>query len=102
GAVSLASGKFGGIGRQSEADPSNLAVAAGKPGLVTYLVLAVLAFVRSYALARTRRDSLSLAALAIVTIVFLEWFNGGQYGIALLLWITLGWIDRSWGKERLA
>jgi len=102
GAVSLASGKFGGIGRQSEADPSNLAVAAGMPGLLTYLVLAVLAFVRSYALARTRRDSLSLAALAIVTIVFLEWFNGGQYGIALLLWITLGWIDRSWGKERLA
>jgi hypothetical protein len=102
GAVSLASGKFGGAGRQSEADPSNLALAAGLPGLLTYLVLATLAFVRTYALARTRRDSLSLAALAIVTIVFLEWFNGGQYGIALLLWITLGWIDRTWSREQLA
>jgi hypothetical protein len=102
GAVSLASGKFGGLGKQSEADPSNLAVAAGLPGLLTYLVLATLAFVRTYALARTRRDSLSLAALAIVTIVFLEWFNGGQYGIALLLWITLGWIDRTWSRERPA
>jgi hypothetical protein len=96
GTVSLAAGRFGGVGRQSEADPSNLAIAAGLPGLCAYLVLALLAFVRSYELARARRDALSLAALGIVTIVFLEWFNGGQYGIALLLWVTLGWVDRSW------
>jgi hypothetical protein len=96
GTVSLAAGRFGGTGHQTEADPSNLAVAAGLPGLVAYLVLATLAFVRAYELARARRDALSLAALAIVTIVFLEWFNGGQYGIALLLWLTLGWVDRSW------
>jgi hypothetical protein len=96
GAVSQAAGKFGGTGRQSEADPSNLAIAAGLPGLAVYLVIAVLAFVRAYALARARRDALSLSALAIITIVFLRWFNGGQYGIALLLWITIGWIDASW------
>jgi hypothetical protein len=98
GAVSLAAGKFGGVGRQSEADPSNLAIAAGIPGLAAYLVLAVLAFIRTYSLARARRDALSLSALAIVTVVFLQWFNGGQYGIALLLWVTLGWIDRSWSS----
>jgi hypothetical protein len=95
GAVSLAAGKFGSVGHQSEADPSNLAIAAGIPGLATYLVVAVLAFIRTYSLARRRRDALSLSALAIVTIVFLQWFNGGQYGIALLLWVTLGWIDRA-------
>jgi hypothetical protein len=98
GTVSLAAGKFGGVSRQSEADPSNLAIAAGAPALALYLVLAVLAFIRAYGLARARRDALSMSALAIVTIVFLEWFNGGQYGIALLLWITLGWIDRSWSS----
>jgi hypothetical protein len=96
GTVSQAASKFGGVGRQSEADPSNLAIAAGVPGFATYLVLAILAFVRAYSLARIRRDALALSALAIVTIVFLQWFNGGQYGIALLLWVTLGWIDRSW------
>lgn len=95
GAVSLAAEKFGGTGLQTEADPSNLAVAAGAPGLVAYLVLAVIAFVRTYGLARARRDALSLGALAVVTIVFLQWFNGGQYGIALLLWLTLGWVDRA-------
>jgi hypothetical protein len=95
GAVSLAAGKFGGNGLQTEADPSNLAVAAGAPGLVAYVVLAVLAFVRTYGLARARGDALSLCALAVVTIVFLQWFNGGQYGIALLLWLTLGWVDRA-------
>jgi hypothetical protein len=96
GSVTLAANRFGGVGRQSEADPSNLAIAAGLPGLVTYFVLATIAFVRAYGLARERRDALSLSALAIVTIVFLHWFNGGQYGIALLLWLTLGWIDRAW------
>jgi len=95
GAVSLAASKFGGTGLQTEADPSNLAVAAGVPGLVAYLVLAVIAFMRTYGLARARRDALSLGALAVVTIVFLQWFNGGQYGIALLLWLTLGWVDRA-------
>lgn len=95
GAVSLAASKFGGTGLQTEADPSNLAVAAGLPGLVAYLVLAVIAFMRTYGLARARRDALSLGALAVVTIVFLQWFNGGQYGIALLLWLTLGWVDRA-------
>ncbi|HEY7396825.1 MAG TPA: hypothetical protein VH538_00870 [Gaiellaceae bacterium] len=102
GTVSQAASRFGGVGRQSEADPSNLAIAAGVPGLVTYLVLATLAFVRAYSLARIRRDALALSALAITTIVFLQWFNGGQYGIALLLWITLGWIDRSWILQNAA
>jgi hypothetical protein len=96
GAVSLAADRFGGVGHQTEADPSNLAIAAGIPGLIAYFVLAVLVFIRAYTVAATRRDAPSLAALAIVTIVFLEWFNGGQYGIALLLWITIGWIDRAW------
>jgi hypothetical protein len=95
GAVSLAAGKLGGSGLQTEADPSNLAVATGAPGLVAYFVLAAIAFVRTYGLARARRDALSLSALAVVTIVFLQWFNGGQYGIALLLWLTLGWVDRT-------
>jgi hypothetical protein len=95
GTVSLAAGRFGGVAKQSEADPSNLAIAAGVPGLLCYLVLAVIAFVRAYSLALARRDALALSALAIVTIVFLQWFNGGQYGIALVLWLTLGWIDRS-------
>jgi hypothetical protein len=95
GAVSLAASKFGGTGLQTEADPSNLAVAAGVPGLAVYVVLAVIAFVRTYGLARARGDALSLGALAVVTIVFLQWFNGGQYGIALLLWLTLGWVDRA-------
>jgi hypothetical protein len=101
GAVSLAADRFGGTGFQTEADPSNLAVAAGIPGLAAYLVLAVVAFVRTYGLARARRDALSLGALAVVTIVFLQWFNGGQYGIALLLWLTLGWVDRASTERRL-
>lgn len=95
GTVSQAAAKFGGVGRQSEADPSNLALAAGVVGVAMYVVLGVIALTRAYALARMRRDALSLAALGVVTAVLLQWFNGGQYGIALLVWVTLGWIDRA-------
>ncbi|MGZ4412543.1 MAG: hypothetical protein ACXVY8_10470, partial [Gaiellaceae bacterium] len=95
GSVSIAAVKFGGAAHSTEADPSNLAVAAGMPGLLAYLALAALALTRAYRLALARRDALSIGALGLLILTFLQWFNGGQYGIALLVWLTLGWLDRS-------
>jgi O-antigen ligase len=98
--VSLAATKFGGAAHATEADPSNMAVAAGIPGLAAYAVVAALVLTRAYRLAVTRRDPLSLIALAVVVITFLQWLNGGQYGVALLVWITIGWIDRNTAGAR--
>jgi hypothetical protein len=94
GAVSIASAKFGGTSRGTEADPSNVAVALGLPGFILYLVILGIGLIWSYRVARARRDALALASLALVTLTALQWFNGGQYAIAFLPWLVLGWVDR--------
>jgi hypothetical protein len=95
GAVTLAGVKFGGVNAATEADPSNAAVAWGIPGLIAYLVILVLGMWKGYQLAFTRRDWLSTVALAIVILTSSQWLNGGQYAVAFLPWLLLGWIDRS-------
>jgi hypothetical protein len=95
GAVTIAGLKFGGGYSGTEADPSNAAVAWGIPGLIVYVVILFEAIRRAYRLASLRRGWLAPAALAIIVVTALEWLNGGQYAVAFLPWLLLGWIDRS-------
>lgn len=95
GSISLAAVKFGGEVRGSEADPSNIAVALGIPGLIAYLFIVVLGFRGAYELARRQRDALSLAALGVLAVTVLQWLNGGHYAVAVLPWLVLGWVDRN-------
>jgi hypothetical protein len=95
GAVTIAGQKFGGIAAGTEADPSNAAVAFGLPGLLLYLVLLVLAWRTAYTVAIRRRDGLSFAVLGVLAITTLQWLNGGQYAVAFLPWLVLGWADRA-------
>jgi hypothetical protein len=98
GAITNAAGKFGAPSRGTETDPSNAAVALGVPGLLVYLFLLILAFRRSYGLAAARRDSLALAVLGLLTVTLFQWLNGGQYAVAFLPWLALGWMDRTLGE----
>ena len=95
GTITLAAKKFGGIAASSETDPSNAAIALGLPGLAAFLAVLGIGFARTYRLATKRRDGLSLAALAIITVTVLQWLNGGQYSVAFLPWLLLGWVDAS-------
>ena len=95
GAVTIAGQKFGGKVENTEADPSNAAVAVGLPGLIAYVVLLCAALGQAYGLAARRRDSLSSIALGLLVVTLLEWLSGGQYAVAFLIWLTLGWIDRA-------
>jgi hypothetical protein len=94
GAVTIASSKFGGNARGTELDLSNMAVAAGLPGLFLYLVLAGTGMVQAYKFARLRRNRLALCAFGVLLVMALQWFNGGQYSVAILPWFLLGWLDR--------
>jgi hypothetical protein len=99
GAVTIAGSKYGGQTQGTEADPSNAAVALGIPGLIAYLAVVGAAFVKSYSLASRRRDALSLAALGVLVITLAQWLNGGQYAVAFLIWLVLGWTDRARSEE---
>ena len=70
-----------------------MAVALGLPGLIAYLFVLVLGIRVVYRTACARRDPLALIALGIVTVTFLQWFNGGLYSVAFLPWLAMGWAD---------
>jgi hypothetical protein len=94
GTVTIAGAKFGGLAKGTEADPSNVGVALGLPGLIAYVVVFLSGMLRVYRTARLRRDGLALAALGVLALTALQWLNGGQYAIAVLAWLVLGWVDR--------
>ena len=95
GVISIAGGKFGGQSSGTEADPSNAALAFGVPGLIAYLVILVAGLGGMYRLAARRRDALSLIALGVLVVTGFQWLNGGNYAVAFLPWLVLGWMDRS-------
>ena len=34
-----------------------------------------------------------------LVVTLLEWLTGGQYAVAFLVWLTLGWIDKASDAE---
>jgi hypothetical protein len=95
GSVTIAGSKYGGQTASTEVDPSNAAVALGIPGLIAYLAVVGIAFFNAYSLASRRHDALGIAALGVLVITLLQWLNGGQYAVAFLVWLVLGWVDRA-------
>lgn len=93
GSITLAASKYGGAVAGTEVDPGNAPAAAGFIGLMLYLAIAWYGLTAAYRLAVARRTVPTLAALGILTVTFLQWLNGGQYMIIVLVWMTLGWAD---------
>jgi hypothetical protein len=95
GSVSLAAANFGSGSAGTEVDPSNFGVALGLPGLIAYLIVAGAGLAAAYRLAARRGRWWTLAALGLLVVTFLQWSSGGQYAVAWLPWLVLGWVDRS-------
>jgi hypothetical protein len=92
--VTIAGNKFGGANQNTETDVSNVGVAMGIAGLAVFLAIIWIGFRSAYDLALVRKDPLAYAALGILGVTFLQWLTGGQYAIAYLPWLILGWVDR--------
>lgn len=100
GAVSVASARFGGERRATEADPSNVAVALGVPGLLVFALVVFIAFRRAYAHASGSGRRLAIVALGLLVVTALQWLTGGHYAVAWLPWLALGWLDRGGRSQR--
>jgi hypothetical protein len=94
GVITIAGQKFGSTNQTTEVDPSNVTVAMGLPGLAAYLAIVLLAFRRAFRESRTTRAFLPLAALGILTVTLFQWLTGGNYSVAPLPWLVLGWLER--------
>jgi hypothetical protein len=99
GAVTLAATRYGGSAQATEVDPSNMGVALGLPGLITYLVVGSVGLWTAYRVAAERRAWWALAGLGILVVTLLQWTNGGQYAVAWLPWLILGWADQVSGQH---
>jgi hypothetical protein len=94
GAVTLAASRYGGSAQGTEVDPSNVGVALGLLGFIGYLVVCATGLWTAYRVASFRGCWWALAGLGVLIVSFLQWTNGGQYAVAWLPWLVLGWADR--------
>jgi len=94
GVITIAGEKFGSTNVTTDVDPSNVALAMGIPGLIAYGAVVFIGIRMAFRRARKRRDLLTLAVLGVCLVTFLQWLNGGNYAIAPLPWLLLGWLDR--------
>lgn len=96
GVITIAGQKFG-TGEDhasTDVDPSNVAVAMGLPGLLLYSAVVLIAMGLCFRVARQERSYLPLAVLGVTLVTLLQWLNGGNYAVAPLVWMSLGWLDR--------
>lgn len=94
GSVTIAADRFGSTTQTTETDPSNVAVALGIPGLLAYVFVVTVALATAFHRARARPDVRTLAVLAVGLALFFQWLTGGNYAIAPLPWLLLGWLDQ--------
>lgn len=101
GATTAAAERFGKLGPTGEGDPATAPVAAGIPGLLLYLLVAVFGLRAAYHLARTRGNLASLVVVGILVCTVGQWLNGGQYMVIVTTWLLLGWVDRASQTEHV-
>lgn len=102
GSITVSGGKYAGVVGGAEGDPGRAPFAAGLPGLLAYVAVVVIGLASSYRLAALRRDAVSLAALGIVMVTFLQWLNGGHYAVAFWAWLALGWVEQALKETSVA
>jgi len=97
--TNLAGQKYGAGNQNTESDLSNTAVAMGIPGLALFGVIVVGGCRLAFRAASDRPD-LRLVLFGVVLVTIFGWLNGGQYAVAWLPWLALGWLDRQRQQER--
>ncbi len=99
GVITLAGAKFGSVddgstGASTDVDPSNVALAMGLPGLIVYGAVVCFALIMAFRRARYERSYLALCVLGVALVTLFQWLSGGNYAVAPLPWLLLGWLDR--------
>ncbi|RUS45268.1 O-antigen ligase [Cohnella sp. AR92] len=94
GVTTIASGKFGGKALSSEIDWSNQFIATGLFGGAIYLLV----FFRTLFLGIAKANGGNMLPLIIMGMLVSEagqWLTGGHYAVVAILWLAIGYLDRS-------
>lgn len=101
GSTTLATTKFGGVDCGTETDVSNLFVSLGLVGGFLYIAFMSFTLVTAFRIWRMNRDAISLSILAMLIMLLGNWLNSGMYTTTMLVWFSLGALDRMHLYERL-
>jgi hypothetical protein len=85
--VTTRADKFGASGLGTEIDLSNAFVSLGPLGGLLFLVV-----IRS-------GDVAPFAVMGVLVVTLGQWLNGGQYAVAPLIWLCIGWANHEWNRQ---
>jgi len=94
GSTSIASGKFGGLQIGSEIDLSNKFLATGVIGGFLYLTIFAMVLRLGFREAN-KGGAVRLTILGLLVAETFQWLTGGHYAVVAVLWIAIGFLDRS-------
>jgi hypothetical protein len=98
GSTSIASSKFGGLSVDSEVDISNKFLATGIIGGVLYLIIIVKTLIIGFKMAHSG-SMVHLIIIGLLVGLLFKWLSGGHYSVVPVLWIAIGYLDKSSAKR---
>jgi len=98
GATTLAAGKLGSAAdaANSEIDLSNICISDGLIGGLLYGVIMVRVLMLAFK-ANRKKGIVPLMILGILCVSLGQWSNGGNYSTSALIWLCIGFLDKSTG-----
>jgi hypothetical protein len=93
GSTTIAAGKFSGNAVSSEVDLSNKFLATGLLGGGAFLL--ILLRTMGLAFKHARRSTTHLIILGVLLAEGGQWLNGGHYSLVGLIWIMIGYLDKT-------
>jgi len=94
GASTLAGQKYGGRTVNSEVDFANVMISVGLLGGVLYVAIIVNVLNKAVRWWRIERTPLALVTVGVLVATLGGWLIGGEYSMAALIWLLIGFLDR--------
>jgi hypothetical protein len=99
GITTIAGDKLGTGSSGTELDVTNELVSLGLLGGFVFMLIIVTAFRRLIALYLRDHDLAAACAIGVLIVTLGQWLNGGQYAVAPLVWLLIGWGNREWQRR---
>jgi hypothetical protein len=96
GITTMAAGKFGGGTLSSEVDVSNMFMSLGLAGGFLFLALVGSVLLTAFRCWHLVRSAAALSSLGVLFFALGQWLNGGYYCVAMIVWFTIGALDRAY------
>ena len=99
GITTIAGDKLGAGSSGTELDVTNELVSLGLLGGFVFILIILISFRRLIALYLRDHNLAAACAIGVLIVTLGQWLNGGQYAVAPLVWLLIGWGNREWERR---